>query len=55
MVWFDGSNFEGYWKNDERCHGRMIMANGCVYQGQFVNDKFHGENEQLLMPNMIIY
>jgi len=31
------------------------MSNGCVYIGHFQNDKFHGENEQLLMPTMIIY
>ena len=31
------------------------MANGCVYIGKFQNDKFHGKNEQLLMPSMTIY
>ena len=31
------------------------MANNFVYVGHFLNDKFHGENEQLLIPNMIIY
>jgi hypothetical protein len=55
MVWADGSNFEGEWRNDERYHGKMIMANNFVYIGHFQNDKFHGENEQLLIPNMIIY
>jgi len=45
MVWSDGSCFEGIWKNDERFQGTMIMANGCVYKGKFLNDKFHGNDE----------
>ena len=31
------------------------MTNNFVYTGKFQNDKFHGPNEQLLIPNMIIY
>ena len=31
------------------------MANNCVYIGSFKNDKFHGDNEKLLMPNMVVY
>ena len=41
MVWRDGSVYEGKWKKDLRDKGRMIMANGWVYIGQFVDDKFH--------------
>ena len=55
IIWADGSCFEGEWKNDERCHGRMIMNNGCVYIGHFLNDKFHGKQEILLMPSSTIY
>jgi hypothetical protein len=55
MVWSDGSSFEGLWKNDERSEGRMVMSNGCIYIGKFLEDKFHGKNERLLMPSMIIY
>jgi len=31
------------------------MSNGCIYIGKFLEDKFHGKNERLLMPSMIIY
>ena len=55
MIWADGSCFEGSWSNDLRQYGRMVMTNGCIYIGQFREDKFHGEYEKLLMPNMIIY
>lgn len=55
MIWADGSCFEGEWKNDERFYGKMIMNNGCVYIGHFLNDKFHGHNEMLLMPSSTIY
>lgn len=55
MIWADGAVFTGTWKNDERFYGKMILSNGCVYIGGFVNDKFEGDNERLLMPNMLIY
>ena len=55
MVWGDGSVFDGTWENDERKQGQMIMSNNCVYIGSFRDDKFHGDNERLLMPNMLIY
>lgn len=56
MIWADGSVFDGLWCNDERVRGRMIMANGFVYEGSFKNDKFHGDNEKLMMvPTMVIY
>lgn len=56
MIWADGSVFDGIWCNDERVRGRMIMANGFVYDGSFKNDKFHGDNEKLMMvPTMVIY
>ena len=38
MYWQDGSNFKGHWLNDQRLHGKMIMANGIVYEGGFKND-----------------
>jgi len=31
------------------------MANNYIYRGHFLNDKFNGPNEQLLIPNMMIY
>jgi hypothetical protein len=40
MYWDDGSNFKGLWKNDQRAKGRMIMPNGCIYEGTFKNDTF---------------
>lgn len=55
MVWQDGTSFEGIWKNDSRYKGRMIMDNGCVYIGRFVNDQANGPCEMLLMPSMVIY
>jgi hypothetical protein len=33
----------------------MIMTNNYIYIGSFNNDKFHGPNELILTPNMIIY
>lgn len=38
MVWADGSVFEGIWHNDERFKGRMVMSNGFIYKGSFIND-----------------
>ena len=55
MVWSDGSVFDGVWFNDERVKGTMIMRDGWIYKGNFKNDKFHGDNEMLMMPNMLIY
>jgi hypothetical protein len=56
MVWADGSNFEGYWKDDERKEGTMVMAaTGTVYRGKFVNDKPHDRDGMLLLPTMTIY
>lgn len=55
MVWSDGSVFYGTWHNDQRVKGTMIMNNGFVYEGHFKNDKFHGDNETLRMPDLRIY
>lgn len=35
--------------------GRMIMANGCVYEGDFKNDKFHGEKARVYLPTVVIF
>lgn len=55
MVWSDGSVFDGDWLNDERAYGKMIMRGGWVYEGAFKDDKFHGDNEKLMTPDMLIY
>ena len=55
MVWTDGSNFIGTWKNDQRLEGTMIMNNNCIYIGKFKNDKFNDSHGRLLMPSMVIY
>ena len=40
MIWPDGSKYEGFWKLDRaNGQGRLIHANGDVYQGEWVNDK----------------
>ena len=39
MVWKDGAMYEGYYKNDKgNFFGRIIHADGDVYQGEFVED-----------------
>eukprot|EP00356_Strombidium_inclinatum_P014865 CAMPEP_0170506624 /NCGR_PEP_ID=MMETSP0208-20121228/55624_1 /TAXON_ID=197538 /ORGANISM="Strombidium inclinatum, Strain S3" /LENGTH=107 /DNA_ID=CAMNT_0010788275 /DNA_START=1415 /DNA_END=1738 /DNA_ORIENTATION=+ len=55
MVWADGSSFEGTWKNDMRQVGKMVMGNGCVYEGKFRDDKFEDKNAKLFLPSMVIY
>ena len=55
MYWADGSNFKGLWKNDLRHKGRMIMPNGCVYEGEFKDDLFSGIKCKLYLPSMIIF
>ena len=41
MYWADGSNFKGQWCNDQRKYGIMVMANGLVYEGDFMDDQYH--------------
>lgn len=55
MVWDDGTVFTGFWRNDMRSHGRLIMNNMMVYTGRFENDHLNGPNEQLLLPSGLIY
>ena len=55
MYWADGSSFEGIWKDDMRYEGKMIMSNGCIYEGTFKNDKFHCKMAKLFLPSMVIY
>ena len=50
MYWADGSNFTGLWKNDSRINGKMIMSNGCVYEGEFKNDLFNSLKAKLFLP-----
>jgi len=33
----------------------MIMSSGFMYEGQFINDKFHSQNARLYLPSMIIF
>ena len=35
MTWADGSYFKGFWKNDKRHEGEMVMSNGYSYRGGF--------------------
>jgi hypothetical protein len=42
MRWFDGSEFVGEWKLDMRHKGRMRMSDGSIYEGDFLNDCYHG-------------
>lgn len=42
MKWSDGSRFEGEWKDDMRKRGKMFMQDGNIYEGEFMNDKYHG-------------
>ena len=55
MFWGDGSNFTGLWKHDMRHSGRMIMANGCAYEGGFKDDQFHSEKGTLYLPSVVIF
>lgn len=55
MYWADGSNFRGLWKGDLRFKGRMIMPNGCAYEGEFKNDLFSGMKARLFLPQMTIF
>lgn len=55
MYWNDGSNFTGLWRNDMRQHGRMIMSNGCVYDGDFADDQLNSQSARIYLPSMIIY
>jgi hypothetical protein len=55
MYWADGSNFIGLWKGDLRLKGRMIMPNGCVYEGEFKNDLLSGMKSRLFLPSMTIF
>ena len=44
QAWFDGSLFEGYWKNDKaNGHGRLIHADGYVYEGDWQDEMAHGQ------------
>jgi len=55
MYWNDGSNFKGFWCHDERRNGTLVMSNGFVYRGEFINDKIHSKNSRLYLPTFIIY
>eukprot|EP00347_Sterkiella_histriomuscorum_P016426 403353222 len=41
--WADGSSYEGNWSMDKRTHGKMKMIDGTVYEGPFLDDKYHGK------------
>ena len=50
MYWEDGTNFVGIWANDQRISGKLIMANGVVYEGDFINDLPHSQNGRFYLP-----
>jgi hypothetical protein len=50
MYWEDGTNFVGNWANDQRINGKLIMANGVVYEGDFINDLPHSKNGRFYLP-----
>lgn len=45
MKWYDGSTYEGQWHQDHRVKGKMIMADGTYYEGEFKNEKYHGRGK----------
>lgn len=53
MTWADGSTFNGIWKNDMRCEGKMRFQNGNIYQGGFLNDKMHGTGRLMMVSGII--
>lgn len=50
MYWEDGTNFVGAWTNDQRKSGKLIMANGVIYEGDFINDLPHSQNGRFYLP-----
>jgi len=48
MIWADGSQFKGIWKNDMRLEGEMLMSGGNIYRGSFKNDQFSGHATLLI-------
>ena len=43
LIWFDNSRNDGYWRNDRaNVPGRLIHADGDVYQEDWVGDKAQG-------------
>ena len=42
IMWKDGSYYTGTWRYDMRLAGEMLLLGSMMYQGQFLNDKFHG-------------
>ena len=38
----DGKKFEGQWKNDFFCNGKVTYLNGDIYDGRWLHDKRHG-------------
>eukprot|EP00349_Pseudokeronopsis_sp_Brazil_P007545 CAMPEP_0202966226 /NCGR_PEP_ID=MMETSP1396-20130829/10556_1 /ASSEMBLY_ACC=CAM_ASM_000872 /TAXON_ID= /ORGANISM="Pseudokeronopsis sp., Strain Brazil" /LENGTH=410 /DNA_ID=CAMNT_0049689845 /DNA_START=508 /DNA_END=1740 /DNA_ORIENTATION=- len=49
----DGSWFDGLWTCNQRVEGKMRMANGVVYVGGFLGDKFHGQARLYMMNGLI--
>ena len=38
-VSLDRALYEGFWRNDKPHHGRLIIANGDLYKGEWENNK----------------
>jgi hypothetical protein len=54
MKWKDGTEYNGYWLNDQRDYGTLRMSNDQIYVGQFRDDKMWGQGT-LYNPNNVIY
>ncbi|CDW71111.1 phosphatidylinositol-4-phosphate 5- [Stylonychia lemnae] len=46
MAWSIGrEEYKGLWKNDQRLKGSMVLSDGNVYDGEWLNDAFHGKGK----------
>jgi len=44
MIFYDGSRYDGYWKNNQaHGKGRLIHSDGDCYEGDWANDKAQGK------------
>jgi hypothetical protein len=43
-TWSGGRKYEGQWKEGKRCGtGKLTVAAGFEYYGEFANDEFNGK------------
>lgn len=55
MIWPDGSEFKGEWRNDQRFFGEMRMVDLTTYTGPFRNEKFHGKGKLVFLHDRIVF